>query len=67
MWKEKRGEFDPGRIGLQSDQPDVVIEYMPIDKDAYKKFTSIVEYHKASASQGSKPSTVKGTETLTTG
>ena len=46
---------------------DVVIEYIPIDKESYKKFTSVVEYHKASASQGSKPSTVKGTETLTTG
>jgi len=45
----------------------VVIEYLPIDREAYKRFTSIVEYHKASASQGSKPSTVKGTETLTSG
>jgi hypothetical protein len=50
-----------------ADLSDVVIEYTPIETNAYKKFTSVVEYHKATASQGSKPSTVKGTETLTAG
>lgn len=45
----------------------MVIEYEPLDKEAFTQFRSTVYYHKKTASEGSKPSTVKGTETLTRG
>lgn len=46
-----------------------MIEYEPVAKESKinTTFSSVVYYHKRSAAEGSKPSTVKGTETLSTG
>ncbi|KAK6910043.1 hypothetical protein I203_104072 [Kwoniella mangroviensis CBS 8507] len=53
MWKGKK---------------DVTITYTPIaGTENHTKFEDLVEYKKESAAEGSKPSTVKGVDTLTTG
>ncbi|WWC89299.1 uncharacterized protein L201_004220 [Kwoniella dendrophila CBS 6074] len=53
MWKGKK---------------DVTITYTPIaGTDKYTKFEDLVEYKKESATEDSKPSTVKGVDTLTPG
>ncbi|WWC94231.1 hypothetical protein V866_001071 [Kwoniella sp. B9012] len=53
MWKGKK---------------NVTITYTPIaGTENYTKFEDLVEYKKESAAEGSKPSTVKGVDTLTTG
>ncbi|WVW83948.1 hypothetical protein I302_105971 [Kwoniella bestiolae CBS 10118] len=53
MWKGKK---------------DVTITYTPIPGTTdHTKFEDLVEYRKESASEGSKPSTVKGVDTLTPG
>ncbi|ORX36624.1 hypothetical protein BD324DRAFT_626599 [Kockovaella imperatae] len=54
MWKDKR---------------DVVIEYEPVASGSKinTTFQSVVKYHKKTAGEDSSPSTVKGTETLSTG
>ncbi|KAK8864435.1 hypothetical protein IAR55_001684 [Kwoniella newhampshirensis] len=56
-------------LPMWKDKKDVTITYTPVADQSKinTTFDDIVEYRKRSAAEGSKPSTVKGVDTLSTG
>ncbi|WWD17267.1 hypothetical protein CI109_101705 [Kwoniella shandongensis] len=56
-------------LPMWKDKKDVTISYIPVAEQSKinTTFDDLVEYRKRSAAEGSKPSTVKGVDTLTAG